>query len=67
MPPAPENPAPFPMSPRTSGEKAGLVLLCIAGGAVVGVFVWGSPQMRVGTIMLGVLLGMYSLFRSFLT
>ena len=67
MPPAPENPAPLPMGPRTSSEKAGLVLLCIVGGAVVGVFAWGSPQMRVGTIMLGVLLGMYSFFRSFLT
>ena len=67
VPPAPENPAPAPMGPRTSGEKAGLVLLCIAGAAVVGVFVWGSPQMRIGGIALGVLLGMYSFFRSFLT
>jgi len=65
VPPAPENPEPVPTGPRTSSEKAGLVLLCAAGAAVVGVFAWGSPQMRVGTIMLAVLLGMYSFFRSF--
>ncbi len=64
MPPAPENADPVPTGPRTSSEKTGLVLLCVAGAAVVSVFVWGPPQMQVGTIMLAILLGMYSFFRS---
>ena len=67
MPPAPENVEPVPTDPRTSSEKAGLVLLCFAGAAVACVFVWGSPQMRKGAIAFGVLLGMYSFYRSFLT
>ena len=57
---------PVPEGPRTADEILGLALLCLAGIALVAVFAWGSPEMRVAAIMLGTLLGMYAFFRSFL-
>ena len=67
VPPPREHHDPVPDAPRTAAEVAGIVLVGVAGAALVAVFTWGSPEMRVGAIMLATLLGMYAFFRSFLT
>ena len=67
VPPPPERAEPIPDRPRTAGEKAGLLLLVIVGGALVTVFTVETDEMRVGAIMLATLLGMYAFFRSFLS
>jgi len=66
VPPPPERVEPVPALPRTRGEIAGLVLLAIAGVALLVVLTFGSNEMRAGAIMLTTLLGMYAFFRSFL-
>ena len=62
----PERDDSLPPGPRTAGETLGLALVCLSAIALVAVFVWGTAEMRMGAIMLGTLLGMYTFFRSFL-
>jgi len=59
------------VAPTTSDRDrspavAALVLLAIAGAALVTIFAVGTDEMRLGAIMLATLLGMYAFFRSFL-
>jgi hypothetical protein len=61
----PERLEPDPPGPRTTGEKAGLVPAVAGGVVVVAVFSWGTQEMKVATIMVGTMLGLYAYFRSF--
>lgn len=66
VPPPRERREPVTDRPRSAGEKAGFTLLVIAGGALVVVFTVGTDEMRVATIMLATLIGLYAFFSSFL-
>ena len=61
----PERVEPDPPRPRTTGEKAGLVLAVVLGIAIVSVFTWGTQEMKLAVIMIGTILGLYAFFRSF--